>query len=402
MKVIVVGGGSSGLVSAIIAKRCGHSVTILERNETLGKKILMTGNGRCNYWNIDQDNSHYHSSNEKELNTFLDTFDKKEVLSFFESIGIKEKIKNGCFYPSSNQALTMKEALECEIRLLGIKVYTSCMVEKIEKKDSKFTVTTSLGTFSSDAIILTTGSFSYPKTGSDGNGYHLAEKLGHSIIKVLPSLVSLKGNDDFYFKWNGIRTDVVLSLYEDGTFIKKEMGEIQLTDYGISGICTFNLSGMVVKGLDQGKQEEIRINFVPWLEENTLSWLEKRNELLKGRTVRELLEGVLNKKLVAVLLKCASLHEGNKYFSSLSIGEKREIAHVLESFSFYPSGASSIYSGQVCSGGVPLNEVNLSTMESKRVKGLYFAGEILDADGDCGGYNLGFAWMSSLVAGKVK
>lgn len=401
MKVIVIGGGASGLVSAIVAKRNGHEVIILERNEVLGKKILLTGNGRCNYWNELQGEKYYHSSNEEQLHRFFSLSNLDEVSSFFSSIGIVPKKKNGCYYPSSNQSSTIRDALEAEVKHLKIEVVLSTFVEKIEKQKEKFIVTTENKSYVSDAIILATGSKAYPKTGSDGNGYLLAESLGHTIIPVLPSLASLKGRDTFYSKWNGVRTDATLTLVEDGEVVKQETGEIQLTDYGISGICTFNLSGRVLKGLEQGRKEEIRINFLPWLEENTYLWLEERNEQLKGRTIRELLEGVLNKKLVAVLLKCASLGEGNKYFSRLSIAEKRELAHVLESFSFFPVGNGST-SFQVCSGGVSLSEVSVSTMESKLVSRLYFTGELLDVDGDCGGYNLGFSWLSGLIAGRLK
>jgi hypothetical protein len=250
-------------------------------------------------------------------------------------------------------------------------------------------------------VIIATGSKSAPKTGSTGDGYQFSKNFNHTIITVLPSLVKLNGSDSFYKKWNGIRTHAKLSLYEDKTFVKEEEGELQLTDSGISGICVFNLSGMALRGLHNHKKEEIQINFVPFFKGNEkefVTWLDKRNKDLSGRNIDELFEGFINYKLVYLFLEI--LHISPKLsWNKLNNTEKEKIAKMFLDFKFTIKNNSTFESSQVCSGGVSLKEINLATMESLKVKGLYLVGEVLDVDGDCGGYNLGFAFISGMLAG---
>ena len=402
-RTIVIGGGASGLISAIFASSKTNEVIILERNGTCGKKILATGGGKCNYWNANQDLKYYHSDHERELKKIITKQNQQEVLNFFQSLGIIPKIKNGYYYPFSNQAVTIQNALilECQKRKITIKNHS--YVKKIERSQEKFIVTTTEKVFFADSVILATGSKAAPKTGSDGNGYLLAKSLGHTIIEPLPALVQIETKGSYLKEWVGIRTDAILTWYENGQRKMQEIGELQLTAYGISGICSMNLSRYISKGIKNGKKEKIKINFLPFLsyetKEQYLAWLESQNHIVQKRTIQELLEAILNYKLVRIILKEANI-PCNKNFQQLSLCQKEDlITHLIE-WSVEITGTKSFMDAQVCSGGIPLTEINPYTMESKKQKGLYLIGELLDVDGSCGGYNLGFAWMSGMLAGK--
>lgn len=290
--VVIVGAGASGLAAAISAARGNNRVILLERNSVCGKKILMTGNGRCNYYNDDINISHYHSNDLSKLNNIITKDNLSKVLSFFDSIGIIPKIKDGYYYPNTNQAITFRNSLLTEALSFGVDICYDTYVKDIEKDNNTFRLITNNNKYICDKVIISTGGKSYPITGSDGNGYSLLEKLGHSKTDILPSLVQLKGNGKFLKKWSGIRVLSKVSLYEDDKFIKDELGEIQLTDYGISGICVMQLSSIVTRGINTNKSEKILINFLPDYDEVSFSkYLEIRNNKLKNRSIYQLLEG---------------------------------------------------------------------------------------------------------------
>ncbi len=398
--VVIVGAGASGLAAAISAARGNNRVILLERNSVCGKKILMTGNGRCNYYNDDINISHYHSNDLSKLNNIITKDNLSKVLSFFDSIGIIPKIKDGYYYPNTNQAITFRNSLLTEALSFGVDICYDTYVKDIEKDNNTFRVITNNNKYICDKVIISTGGKSYPITGSDGNGYSLLEKLGHSKTDILPSLVQLKGNGKFLKKWSGIRVLSKVSLYEDDKFIKDELGEIQLTDYGISGICVMQLSSIVTRGINTNKSEKIFINFLPDYDEVSFSkYLEIRNNKLKNRSIYQLLEGIVNYKLLNVLFEVSKLDK-NKKLEELSDIEKNMLIKNIISFSFEVSGINFFDRAQVCAGGIPLSEVNLLTMESMKVKNLYITGEVLDVDGDCGGYNLCFAFLTGIIAGE--
>ena len=402
-KVIVIGGGASGLISAIYAAKSGNKVIILEKNKTLGKKILITGNGKCNYWNSDQSLNHYHTNNKEILEQFLTKNNQEEVLNFFNSIGIVPKIKDGYYYPYSNQATSIQTALIKEAELCGVEIITETEVLNIIKENNYFLIKTSKKTFKGDKIILSTGSKASPKTGSDGIGYELAKSLKHSIIEPLPALVQLKSNASFLKDWHGVRSDVKVSLIENNNIIDNQLGEIQLTDYGVSGICIFSLSGRVSRGLYQNKKEQISINFLhPFNINNNLEfieWMTNRNNIVKNRTISDLLDGLLNYKLINLILKLSKIKRDNTW-NNLTLNEKKLLGTKLTNFILDITGTNSFDSAQVCTGGIALNEINPLTMESNKTKGLYITGELLDVDGDCGGYNLTNAWITGYIAGS--
>lgn len=396
-EVVIVGGGASGLTAAITAARNGKDVTIIEKNNKCGKKILITGNGRCNFWNTDENLSHFHSSTPNLLKEFITDERKNSILKFFDSLGLAYKTKNGYYYPFSNQAFTIENALLSECKKLNIKIINDITVEKIIKKDC-FIINPDKENIKAKNIIIATGSKAAPKTGSDGLGYEISKSLGHNIITSLPSLVQLKADEPYFKNWSGIRTDVKVNLLINHKYIKSETGEIQLTNYGLSGICIFNISGEAAKALNQNKNVIISINFIPFAS-NPKTFLQTLNKNSYHKTISELLEGILHYKLIDIILKKTHLKR-DLLLNTLTDNELNNLIKTLTDFQIKILDTHTLDHAQVCSGGIPLTEINSKTLESLKVKNLYFTGEIIDIDGDCGGYNLGWAWMSGIIAGK--
>lgn len=402
-KVAIIGGGAAGLVTAINAAGKDIEVFLFDKNSNFGKKILATGNGHCNYWNEDISLEHYHSSEEEMLKNYFAKLPKDEVVPFFENLGIVAKVKNGYYYPYSNQASSVRSLLVKEASKKGVIFCLDTTVLDIYKEGLKFVVKSKDGLEYFDQVVIATGSKASFKTGSTGDGYLFAERFGHTVETVLPALVQVETSGSYLKKWAGVRTSAIVSLYEDNEFIKSEVGEIQLTDYGVSGICIFNLSHIIAKGLKNKKKEKLEICFLPFLamkdEKFLKNWLLERERKLDGYLVTEFLEGILPYPLILTLLTCAFIPK-NQVWGDLLETEKMKLFDMIMHFEVEATGVKDFLQAQVCSGGVKLSEVS-SSLESKKVRGLYFVGEVLDVDGDCGGYNLGFAWMSGILVGKT-
>ena len=397
-KIIIVGGGASGLTAGIMAARKGAKVIVLEKDKTIGKKILVTGNGRCNYYNEDMDTKHYNSSNIELLPQIINQKNNKQVLDFFTSIGVVPRIKDGYYYPYSNQAISILNALLLENKKLGVTIVNHSIVDSIYKEKDKFIIKTQNSSYAADKLILASGTYSYYDFDTV-NSYTLAQSLNHSIIKPLPALVQLRIDNPFTKKWTGVRVYSTIKLYQDDIFIKEEQGELMLTNYGISGICAMQLSGIIARGLDEGKKEYLVINFVPKLATNIkdmIAFLDNYDNLCSNRKVIEILDNILNYKLGNIIADDLK----NIYYKDLTDKNKHDLATRLVEFKVEISATNSFKDSQVTSGGVPLNEINLQTMESLKTKDLYITGELLDVNGDCGGYNLGFAWTTGIIAGK--
>ena len=392
MRTIIIGGGASGLVAAIYASN-NSDVTIIEKNNTLGKKILITGNGKCNYWNDYQDISNYYSNNIDILKKILSEDNKEDIKELFNKIGLVPKIKNGYYYPYSNQAVTVQTALIKEVENKNIKVLLDTTVLDVSY-NNEFIVKTNKGEFKADKVIVATGSYACPKTGSDGFGYEIAKKYNHTIIKPVPSLVQLKAKGNFFKEWAGIRADVEVS-YEGFS----EIGEIQLTDYGVSGVCVYNLSSMISRDL-LVTTPILKINFIPFIKtsDELLKYMDDRNKTVKNRNISELLDGLLNYKLVNLLLKLSNIDRFD-YWNNISINKKNILMDNIINFTLEITDTTGFDKAQTCSGGIPLSEINPYTMESLKKKGLFFTGELLDADGKCGGYNLEFAFITGMLGG---
>lgn len=385
-KVIIVGGGASGLMCALNSKTNLNEVTILERNSTPGKKILMSGNGRCNFYNDDQNINRYHSESTKINDLFLDS---KRVLDFFKNLGVKYTVKNGYYYPYSNKSETINNTLINECEKKGIEIKCDYEVTSIKKENDKFIINDEI---EGDILVLSTGSMSGVNY-DNFYGYELLDSFNLNIVRPLPSLTKLVCDGSFFNKWNGIRTKAVVTSFNNDELIKEEEGEILLTDYGISGICVFNISRDIVKLLDDGKNASVKINF---LEDFSIDEL-FNNDL----TIKETLDRVLDEKLVDVIFNRYHVL-GNKKYEELNNEEKNNLRHGLYAFELNVVDYKDFKSSQVTQGGLSLDELN-DNFEVNSVSNLFVIGELLDIDGDCGGYNLTSAFLTALKASdKIK
>ena len=395
MDIVVVGGGASGLLSAIFAKNEYNNVTILERYNKCGKKILVTGNGRCNYFNEIFDNDKFNSSNNDFIEEFNTDDNRKKVLDFFDSIGIVPTIKNDYYYPLSKEASSIRNILLNEVNKKKINVINNADVLSVKKINNKFIINYSDKSILCDKVILATGSNAYYS--DETNGYSICKSFGHHIVKVVPSLVQLIGEGKYFKDWSGSRNNSKVSIYVDDKFIKSEIGEVMFTDYGLSGICIFNISGIATRAINQGKKVEITINLLNDIN-NLDIFLDERYKKIGDKKIEEFLEGLIPYKLVNAILKEKKLE--SRFYSSLNDKEKKVLVDSLNNYKVLITGSKSFKDAQVCSGGVDTKEIDSKTFESKLVKNLYIVGELLDVDGICGGYNLGFAWISGIIAGS--
>ncbi|MBR3117130.1 MAG: aminoacetone oxidase family FAD-binding enzyme [Bacilli bacterium] len=385
-KIVIVGGGISGLVSALTVKGDNNEVIILEKNSTLGKKILVTGNGRCNFLNDDFSINHFHSVEDADLSKYIKEDDKEIVLNFVKNLGIEYKIKNGYYYPFSNKASTIKDTLVIEVERNNIKVIYNYDVRSINKEGKTFVINNDI---KCDYVILSTGSKSYPVTGSTGEGYELVKKFRHGVTELYPSLVQVTAKGDIFKKLSGIRTDVKVGIYNKDKLIKEEIGELQLTDYGISGICVFNLSRYV----PLIENPIVKIDFLPNAGDSEKYFASKPRI-----SVEDLLLRTLNDKLVKIILEKSNIDK-NSCYQDLDIFSKQRLLSNLREFEVVVTGTKSFDSSQVTAGGVKLIGIS-DTFESTLVPNLYIIGELLDIDGDCGGYNISFAIISAIKAGN--
>ena len=380
MKVIIVGGGASGMMAAIHSKNEFNNVTIIEKNNNCGKKILLTGAGKCNYFNEYFNTSCFNSNNTELLNKFINTENSENVIKFFNSIGITSKIVDGYYYPYSGTAFSIQNALLLECKRLNINIITN---EEVVDITDKYVLTNKKYYY--DKLVLATGSIAH----ADTNGLELLKKYNIKTIPFMPALVQLKGEGNYFHDWAGIRATAKLSLYVDNKFIKDSTGELQLTDYGISGICTLCLSGLAIKNIDNNVS--IKINFLPFVTDFE-SWIKEKMSL--NRNIIESLEGTINYKLLYVLMKVAKMD--NILLSKANINN---LKNMLTNFKIKIIDHNGFNNAQVCQGGISLTEIN-DNCELKKIPNIYVTGEMLDVDGICGGYNLGFAWITGHIVGS--
>jgi len=401
-RIIIIGGGASGLMAGICAAREGMDITILEHMDRVGKKILSTGNGRCNMTNLSLKPEHYRCSQKLFPMKVLDRFSVWDTLTFFDELGIVTKNKNGCIYPNSEQATAVLDTLRLETERLGVSTVVSCQISsvKVQKKQRIFLVESDKGSFQGERLILAAGSKAAPATGSDGSGYDLASALGHRIISPLPALVQLRCSGTFFKQLAGVRCEASVRLVSEGRTLAVAEGELQLTDYGISGIPTFQVSRFASIALSEGRQVTAVLDFFPSQNlENTRHFLKSRAKALPHRFIGDFLTGVLNKKLAAVLLKLSELPPDIPA-GKLSGQQLERLLMQIKRFKVSVTGTNSFEQAQVCCGGVDTRDINPKTMESRLVPGLYLVGELLDVDGICGGYNLQWAWSTGAIAGR--
>lgn len=400
--VIVVGGGASGILAAITAKRQGAQVTILERNPRIGKKILATGNGRCNFTNMNTDITCFNGKNPKFAYNALNHFSVNDTIDFFEKLGIVPKVEDfGKVFPMSEQASSFLDVFLYELDRLEIPVICNAFVKNIKPHKGRFHIELEDGSsLQGDKVILATGGMAMPSSGSDGNGFDLAKKLGHTIIDLFPALVQLKLEGPFFKQIEGVKLVGTAELLYNNKSLFQDRGDILFANYGVSGPPIFQISRKAGELLLENKEPILKINILDSFSiEELRSLLIQRFQQAPEKTVEFSLVGLVNKRLIPVLLKEAGIADLKAPVAKLSSKDYEKILHILTDWSFKVRGTKSWPSAQVTAGGVNTQEVHPSTMESKLVKGLYFTGEILDIDGQCGGFNLQWAWSSGFVAG---
>lgn len=417
-KIAVLGGGASGLMAAITAAQSGAKVSIIEHKDRVGKKILMTGNGKCNLTNLHMDDSYYYSHDLEKAMRIMEEFTPQDTIAFFRELGLMTKEKrDGGIYPVAEQASVVLDILRATCDRLGIETVLNCHIEQIKpgtkitlngyqeievesetsnskkskgKQNKNYIRKSYTNVF--DALILACGGCAASVSGSDGSGYDLVKKLGCKVYSPFPALVQLHGKGDFFKGIAGVRVESSLQLYVDRQVVAKEYGELQLTDYGISGIPVFQFSRIVASELSFGHACEVEIDFYPY-DKKPLNW-----EAFPDLSVETFLEGYLNKKLVMMLLKRANIAPEQRVHTVPKRSRDR-IFTEMHHFIVPVEKTNGFDSAQVCAGGVSLQDIE-DTLSLKKQSNVYVAGELLDVDGKCGGYNLQWAWSTGYIAGK--
>lgn len=403
--IIIIGGGASGIITSILCKDMGLDVAILESTDRIGKKILTTGNGRCNITNKNLSPLRYHSSNKNFFITTLEKFTLKDTINFFNSIGIYlTTLEDGKMYPMSLQASSVVDLLLLALEERSIPIYTNKKVCNIYKNKSFKIQCTDDEFFTCNKLVIATGGKSYPKTGSDGSGFKLSKTLGHSIINPVPAIVQLKLDYKKLKAISGVKFDGNTDIYVDKKLVRSEFGEILFTDYGISGPPILQLSRIASYNITKNKDVFISVDLMPKFSEDALTdFLENHFGINSYRAISDALIGIVNKKLIPIILKECNIEDIHKPCWSLEWQEKDALINILKGWKFKVTGTKSFDNAQVTAGGIDTTEVNNSTLESNLIDNLFFAGEILDVDGDCGGFNLQWAWSSgAVVANSLK
>ena len=395
--LIIAGGGASGLYAALTAARMGIKVLVLEQKERTGKKILITGNGRCNLGNRTVSPESYPAPMRSFTAPALGAFSVNQLTAELASIGIALKSRGDYLYPRSDQAVSVADALELSAREAGAVFLTNAKVMQIKKDKQGFAVTAGDKMFTAKTVLLACGSKAAPKTGSDGSGYELAKSLGLPVNRVIPALTPLICADPLAKVWAGVRTNCRVSITADAETIS-DTGEIQLTDFGISGIPVFQVSRLAVRALAEHSNVAAELDFLPeYTKKDLREFLACVLPGARKRTLEQLLEGLLPKKVIRVLARKLDVSEKEP---AGELGD-RQILRILElakNYRLSVTGYKDFSQAQVCQGGVTRDAVDPETLMARKIPGLFLAGEILDVDGPCGGMNLMWAWASGRLA----
>ena len=398
--LLVIGAGASGMMAAITAARENKKVCIIEKLDKAGKKLLATGNGKCNFTNEVMQADCF-GGDRAFVEQVLGQFSVKDCLEFFHSIGIYPKNKNGYYYPNSEQAASVVQALVYELERLGVKVSYETTVKEIDASAEEVCLWTNKGAFAGRSLVIATGLLAAPKLGSDGSMFDVIKSLGHRFVPILPALCGFYCKGMKFKTVSGVRAQGTVSAYIDGAKVAEDTGEIQFTDYGLSGIPVFQISRYLSRGLYEKKKVEIKINLLPEFDRNQLmDEINYRRSMGGSMPITALLNGLVNQKLSDMILDKAGVDK-SLYASSVSVDEMRKIAELLREITVSVTNYRDFEFAQVCTGGIPTSDIHHTTLESKLVPNAYFTGEILDVDGICGGYNLHFAWATGYMAGKA-
>jgi hypothetical protein len=395
--IAIVGAGASGLVAAIVAAREGKKVCIFEKNNKVGKKILATGNGRCNITNKNIKIQNFHGQNPGFVSYALSRFSMLTCKEFFEALGIEiiEGAK-GRLYPASLQASSVVAALEYEAKRLGVEFFLENEITKIINNKDTFCLYVNDKEIQADKVLIATGSLAMPNLGSSKSGYEIAKSFGHKIHPTFASLTQVITEENLK-SISGVKVQSRVSVYADKICVQREFGDVLFTDYGLSGSCILDVSREIGKGLLEGKDMSVKLDICSDMNKDRLkNFLLQRQKIAYDKSIALWLDGFINSKLAKFFAKSFA----QKPASKLHQKEIAKLCFLLKEFTLHVKDTKGLTSAEVSVGGVCVEEINPKTLESKIQKNLYFSGEVLDIDADCGGYNLHWAWASGFLAGK--
>ena len=411
MNVIIIGGGPAGMLAAISSAKAGNNVTILEKMNACGKKLLITGKGRCNITNATEIEEfiNYIPGNGRFLYSAFQNFNNEDIIEMLEKGGVKTKVERGNrVFPVSDKSRDVLDALLENVKKLGVKIKTNTEVEEIIVNNNKVegVITKEKEKILADKVILATGGKSYPATGSTGDGYTMAQKLGHTITEIKPSLVPLTVYDlEVCKELQGLSLrNVKISLKNENKVIYEDFGEMIFTHFGVSGPTILSSSAILlryknVKELLKNKKIELQIDFKPALSKEKLDLRIRRDfEEVKNKQFKNSLNDLLPQKLIPIIIKKSGIDE-NKKVNEITREERLRLLDLLKEFKIKIKDFKEIEYAIITAGGINIKEINPKTMESKLVQGLYFAGEVIDVDAYTGGFNLQIAYSTGYTAG---
>ena len=392
-KIAIIGAGASGLIAAIVAAKKGSIVDIYEKNHKVGRKILATGNGKCNISNQNISLANYHGKDSSFATTALTLFNNNKEEKFFSDLGVELiRGKKTKLYPMSGQASSVVDFLLFEAQKVGVLFHLNSEIKTIEQKNSKFIINNE----HYQSILIASGSYAMPNLGSSESGYTLAKSLNHTLIQPFASLTQLISNERIFYEASGVKVESNLQLLINNQIKQTINGDLLFTNYGLSGSAILDLSRNASYALQKNQKVTIKIDLLPNLPmKNLIILLQNRLPLLKHQSPNLWLNGIINKKLTNIILKKAKIIKHNITQKSI-----KDIAFVIKNLEVAIHDTKGAKGAEVMAGGINTNEINPQTMESKLTKGLFFSGEVVDIDGDCGGYNLHWAWASGFLAAQ--
>ena len=404
MKVVVIGGGAAGMIAAGTAAKNGNEVHIYEKNNKLGKKIYITGKGRCNITNASDIDNFLENipGNPYFLYSAFYNFDSQKTINFFKKLGLETKVERGNrVFPISDKASDVVMTLEKFVKKNKVKIHMESPVENIiiQDKAVKAIKLKNGNIVDCNCVILSTGGLSYPGTGSTGDGYKMAKEMGHNVTKLYPSLVPLKVYENWINELMGLSLKNVSIIIKDinNKVIYRDFGEMLFTHYGVSGPIILSASRHLLNKLE--KECTLLIDLKPALDEKTLDLRILRDfEKYINKSFKNSLNDLLPQKLIPIIIKLSKINPDKK-INSITKEERKNLINLIKNFKLTITGTTGFNEAVITSGGIDINEINPSTMESKLIKGLYFAGEIIDVDAYTGGYNLQIAFSTGYTAG---
>lgn len=405
MKTIgIVGGGASGLVAGIVAARKGAKVLIIEKQNRIGKKILVTGNGRCNITNTYVKEKHFHTSSKVDFFEPIRKLDEVKTLEFFNELGIISLVENNKVYPLSEQATSVLEVLRIELDRLGVKIITDTKVVDLYHGQSKWHIVgehaeTGKCKYQVDKVIVATGGMA--GVALDHSMYDVLKKLGHKMQPIFPTLVHIVSSSKYCKMMQGTRVKGDISIYVKGKLARKESGEVLFTEDGLSGPPIFQLSRIAAECEVKNRACEVRLDLYPNIsEEDMISMMYERIGRNPDKTIEEMFIGWMHKRVVIPVIKDADIGSSSTLCQNLDYDMILRLVQSIKGLRFEVKGTRNFKFAQSTAGGIDLEGIDFETMESKILPGLYMTGEVLDVDGDCGGYNLQWAWSTGYLAGE--